>query len=438
VLKLHVVRGDGVDYHLADLGHDGALAVEGPGVAGESPGEWAGRGSDALGLRGAVRRPDLAEVLAGRHPTGGGALRQVQGARPVCGFDLVFAAPKAVSLLHLLAPRELGAAAGSAHTAAVADAVAYLEGAGLGVRRSRGGQVHHLGTTGAVAAGFVHRTSRTLDPHLHSHVVTANVAQGLDGRWSSLDSRRLFLHRRATQAVYDASLRHHLTRSAGVAWRRGATGPWEVVGVDPVLCRLFSQRAASIDESSHRRTGGRGSPGVRRVAYFADRPDKDRDVSSDDLRSAWRRRAASMGIDVNDLVSVVGRAPLAGRGEELRAGDVVEGLVRSGATRGRLTARDHVTAVADAAPQGLDGRDVVRLAGAVGSALGSRRRDDGPGSWSGAIDPVGRVPGVARGPGGDPAGPVRTPPGDGPGRRTGRAPGDGSAPGVRPPLELGR
>ena len=145
-----------------------------------------------------------------------------------------------------------------------------------------------------------------------------------------------------------------------------------------------------------------------------------------------------MGIDVNDLVSVVGWAPQAGRGEELRAGDVVEGLVRSGATRGRLTARDHVTAVADAAPQGLDGRDVVRLAGAVGSALGSRRRDDGPGSWSGAIDPVGRVPGVARGPGGDPAGPVRTPPGDGPGRRTGRAPGDGSAPGVRPPLELGR
>ena len=236
-----MVRAEGVGYYLSDLVPGRA---EGSGVAGESPGEWAGRGSAALGLQGTVDAPDLAGVLAGRDPSGGGTLRQARGTRPVCGFDLVFAAPKAVSILHLLAPRELGAAAGSAHVAAVGDAVGYLEGAGLGVRRTRDGDVRHLATTGAVAAGFVHRTSRALDPHLHTHVVAANVAQGTDGRWSALDSRRLFLHRRAARAVYDASLRHHLGRSAGVAWRRVPSGTWEVSGVDPVLCRLFSRRAA--------------------------------------------------------------------------------------------------------------------------------------------------------------------------------------------------
>ena len=433
VLRLHVVRDDGVDYYLADLAHDGARVVGGPGVAGESPGEWAGRGSAALGLRGAVGAPHLADVLSGRDPDGGGALRQARGSRAVCGFDLVFAAPKAVSLLHLLAPRELGEAAGAAHVAAVADAVHYLEGAGLGVRRSRGGQVHQLGTTGAVAAGFVHRTSRALDPHLHSHVVTSNVAQGLDGRWSSLDSRRMFRHRRATQAVYDASLRHHLTGSAGVAWQRGApSGPWEVVGVDPVLCRLFSQRAASIDESSHRTAGGRGSPGVRRVAYFADRPDKDRNVTFDQLRSVWSRRAASMGLDVNDLVEVVGRAPPSVPGGGIRASEVAEWLDRSPATRRTVTSRDLVAAVADAAPQGLCRAEVARVAGAAGAAGGDLRHDGAPWTADRVAGTVERILGTGPGP------TERVPRAGGTGRREGRDLGDGSDRHDRPSVDLGR
>lgn len=372
MLRLHVVRAEGVGYYLTDLVPGRA---EGSGVAGESPGEWSGRGSAALGLRGAVRAPDLAGVLDGRDPTGGPALRQARGARPVSGFDLVFAAPKAVSLLHLLAPRELAAAAGSAHGAAVADAVGYLESAGLGVRRTRDGDVARLATTGGVAAGFVHRTSRTLDPHLHTHLVVANVAQGVDGRWSALDSRRLFLHRRATQAVYGASLRHALGRSAGVAFERTPSGTWDAVGVDPVLCRLFSQRAASIDEATFRTAGGVGSPGVRRVAYFADRPAKDRQVTVDELRTGWARRAASMGIDTAELVRVVGRAPPRGPADRISGQDVVDGLDRLAATRTTLTTRDLVTVVADAAPHGLVGGEVMGVAGSLEAAA----RGDGRG-----------------------------------------------------------
>ena len=80
-----------------------------------------------------------------------------------------------------------------------------------------------------------------------------------------------------------------------------------MAGVDPVLCRLFSQRTASIDESAHRLSGGRGSTGLRRVAFHADRPAKDRSVTPDELRTAWRRRASSFGLDTRALVSVVGR-----------------------------------------------------------------------------------------------------------------------------------
>ncbi|MAT05701.1 MAG: hypothetical protein CL424_11735, partial [Acidimicrobiaceae bacterium] len=43
---------------------------------------------------------------------------------------------------------------------------------------------------GFVAAQFPHRTSRMGDPHLHWHVLVANTARGIDGRWTALDSLR--------------------------------------------------------------------------------------------------------------------------------------------------------------------------------------------------------------------------------------------------------
>jgi conjugative relaxase-like TrwC/TraI family protein len=294
----------------------------------------------------------------------------------VSGFDLVFAAPKSVSVLHLLAPRELGAATGDAHRAAVSDALDYLEGSGLGVRRSDRGTVHHLATTGAVAAAFVHRTSRALDPHLHTHLVVANVARGVDDRWSALDSRRLFLHRRATRSVYDASLRHHLGRAAGVSWHRTPAGGWEVAGVDPVLCRLFSQRAASIDEAVHRRSGGRGSAAVRRVAFHADRPAKDTAVTADELRDGWRRRASSFGLDTTGLVRVVGRRPPSDPARVIDAEILAGSLARMARDRTTVTDRDLVEAVADAAPYGLDGPRAQRGAAALGAATGPRDAGD--------------------------------------------------------------
>ena len=55
------------------------------------------------------------------------------------------------------------------------------------------------------------------------------------------------------------TLRSATSCPTGSAWRGNGDPPggWEVAGVDPVLHRLFSQRAASIDEHAHR--AGRGA-----------------------------------------------------------------------------------------------------------------------------------------------------------------------------------
>jgi hypothetical protein len=90
VLKLHVVRDGGYRYYVDDLVPGRA---EGTLVAGESPGTWTGAGSASLGLRGTVKAQDFAEVLGGRDPGSGQALRTPRGDRSVFGYDLTFCAP---------------------------------------------------------------------------------------------------------------------------------------------------------------------------------------------------------------------------------------------------------------------------------------------------------------------------------------------------------
>ncbi len=367
VLTIHVVRPGGHHYYVDDLVPGRA---EGSGVAGESPGTWFGAGLSDLGVGGTVVSPVFGEVLEGRDPGSGRSLRTSMGTRGVSGFDLTFCAPKSVSLLHLLAPGELAAQVGRGHLAAVAEAAGYLQRAGLGVRRTRAGQVTQLPTTGLVAGEFVHRTSRALDPHLHTHLVVANVARGVDGRWSTLDGRRMFSHAHATRAIYHARLRMELRDRLGAAWDVPRSGMGDVVGVDPTLRRLFSQRSAAMDEYLAGRVAKRNGPGRTRGAFHATRPDKDRTCTVDSLMGEWKQRAADYGFDLGDLTRVVGR----GRSVEPAGIDpdrVRSGLEELSGRRRTLAHRDVVAVLAAASPQGTRSEVIESAATNVVQAAGA-------------------------------------------------------------------
>ncbi len=357
-----MVRAGRAAYYVGDLVPGRA---DGTGVAGESPGLWTGGGADMLGLRGPVTAAPFGDLLEGRDPLGDRPLRHVPPSRGVAGFDLVFCAPKSVSVLHLLGARELAAAVGSAHHEAVSAAAAHLEREGFGVRRTTGGRVRRVASTGMVAAGFVHRTSRSLDPHLHTHLVAANVAQGVDGLWSTVDSRRLFLYRRAAEGLYHSVLRHALAVGIGAAWVPGPSGRPEVSGVDPVLCRRFSTRAAGIEEQVHRAPGSLG-----RAAFHVDRPEKDGMVTFDEVRADWRRRARDHGIDLGELVRVVGRGRPDGPDARVDHARLGRGLEELAARRSLVTRRDLLAALTEALPQGAPAPAVDRMAAALTEAAG--------------------------------------------------------------------
>ncbi len=347
-------------------------------VAGESPGAWVGSGTSNLGLGGSVESVRFGEVFDGREPGAGRTLRAPRGDRTVAGYDLTFAAPKSVSLLHLLAPREIAEEVGAGHGAAVAEAADYVERTALRVRRTQGDRVT-LPTTGLVAAEFVHRTSRALDPHLHSHLVVANVAQGVDGRWSAVDGRELFAHVRATRGIYHARLRMELSERLGAGWVVRSSGMGDVLGVDPGLRRLFSQRLAGMEEHLAR-TGATPADRHRmQAAFYATRPDKDRTVTVEGLMREWQGRASDFGFDLGDLTGVVGRGRSRRGTEVIRLDTVHRSFEQLPEYRRTLAHRDVVAMIAAATPNGAATRMIESAATRIVESAGPplSRRDAG-------------------------------------------------------------
>jgi conjugative relaxase-like TrwC/TraI family protein len=222
-------------------------------LEGPAPGRWAGAGSQDLELRGPVDESSLHAVLAGYRPGGAQLLERLPATRR-SGFDLILAAPKSVSLLAALGDDQHQVRFRRAHEQAVDSVIGYLERDAVRTRRGDTRQP----TTGLVAAAFGHSRSGAGDPHLHSHVVVANLVHGEDGRWSTLDSRSLYRHARAAGAMYQATLRHHLAEQGlRFEWSVNRNGLGDIVGVPRAAIDAASIRGRQVIQEVESSLAGR-------------------------------------------------------------------------------------------------------------------------------------------------------------------------------------
>jgi conjugative relaxase-like TrwC/TraI family protein len=241
-----------------------------------------------LDLAGAVDAAHFGPLLAGDAPlVGSTQVRPPQ--RRLAALDLTFCAPKSVSLVHALAPAHTADGLKSAHHAAVEDVLDYLERHACVVRRGE----RRDRAEGFVAATFLHRTSRSADPHLHTHAVVVNTAEGPDRRWTALLTPLLFAEVRTASALYHAALRHNVTQQLGLSWGRVIQGRAELAGVDRGVIAAFSRRHLEIQE--RRRRQERLSS---RWAATLTRPPQHGLVDYAALRRAWVERADHVGFDV--------------------------------------------------------------------------------------------------------------------------------------------
>lgn len=272
---------------------------------GEAPGWWAGTAAAVeLGLDGEVGSDDLRAVWSGLDPRSGEQLGPFTN-RKVRGFDLCWRAPKSVSLLYAFGSPEVSRAVREAHDAAVAAAFGYLEANAAATRKGHGG-LQTEPVDGFVASMFRHRTSRTGDPHLHTHVLVANLAKAADGKWRTVDGRLLFTHNKTAGHLYQAHLRHELTWRLGVEWGPVEKGTADIEGIDRSVIWAFSERRQQIVEHMDR-TGFRTARAAQ-IATLETRPDKTTPAEGT-IHDVWAAKAAEVGFDPTDLVDVVGRRP---------------------------------------------------------------------------------------------------------------------------------
>jgi hypothetical protein len=223
VLRLLPRRSNDVTYFTNDAAHElDGLRAGGPG--------WWLRG------HGDTRDPrDVARVL------------ETTDRAQVCGYDLVVAAPRPISILVAIDPEHARGVL-DAHRASVRCAVDYLEARALVVRDRRGGGDDDVPARWANVVSFTHGLNRHGEPHLHDHVL---VGARPEGQRTVLDSRALYAHATAADALYRASLRHELAkRTPWSAWR-SFEGVERVVGLDEGYRAIWSGHHRDRGEKLH-------------------------------------------------------------------------------------------------------------------------------------------------------------------------------------------
>jgi conjugative relaxase-like TrwC/TraI family protein len=223
----------------------------------------------------------------------------------VQAFDHCFSSPKSVSLLAGGGGDQLCKQVAEARADALGVGVGYLERHGIGVRRDHNGTDRYQATGGLLGVAFEHRLSRSGDPQFHTHVLVQNAAKGPDGRWTALDSDRLYAHLMAADHLYLAAERAALTERLGVRWGPvdARSGAAEIVGLDDRrLIERFSKRSEEIDQW----LAEQGLSGIKAssAAAVATRAPKDHSDSEQSVYQRWVRELAEQGMGERQLDAV--------------------------------------------------------------------------------------------------------------------------------------
>lgn len=242
----------------------------------------------------------------------------------ICGYDVVVAAPRSTSILVALDAERAGGVV-AAHRASVSAALSYLEDRAVVVRGRDGGREYETGAQWDSVVSFTHGLNRHGEPHLHDHVLVGARPRDVA---TVLDSRALFAHARAADALYRSSLRHELAQRTPWSSWRSFQGVEHVVGVDEGYRALWGGHHRDRGEKLH--------------------------WSRADALNAWARDLANFSPVGVDWTPSTER----GRLDEHRFAGALEGRLD-------VSRRYAVSAWADATPWGQDSRDTTRSVDAL-------------------------------------------------------------------------
>ncbi|MBI3813344.1 MAG: relaxase domain-containing protein [Nitrospinae bacterium] len=152
-------------------------------------GEWQGKGAEALGLSGEIKKEDFLNLIEGKDTQGNELVAANSQGEHRAGVDLTFSASKTVSITcEVLGDERVK----EAHDAAVQKTLSYVEKHFSQCRVTEDKITERVDTGNLIIAKFNHNTSRELDPQVHAHAVIMNITQRENGQWRALSNEKLF------------------------------------------------------------------------------------------------------------------------------------------------------------------------------------------------------------------------------------------------------
>jgi conjugative relaxase-like TrwC/TraI family protein len=218
-----------------------------------------------LGLAERPAPEQIAALGAGLHPVTHEELVASRTDGRVAYWDVVYSAPKSVSV-------EFAAAAATGDRRRCSELIEDLQGAAatgvatfaellpLARRGARGAEPMRATP---ICLFNVHSAARPVrgqaapDPHLHVHMRVLNLAKGDDGRWSAINGRVIYHNIRSLNGLIEGELGSRL-RARGyetVGAEHGQRRPWqsfELARVPEPLRDAMSQRQALVEQLAQR------------------------------------------------------------------------------------------------------------------------------------------------------------------------------------------
>src|SRR2546426_994121 len=277
-------------------------------------GDWLGQGAEKLGLSSRVAAEDFLALCENKHPQTGKRLTprlklfrsdgETVTANRRIFYDFTFSPPKSVSIVALVGEDQRIV---EAHHRAVNVAVREFEHfAATRVRRNAANSSRMTGNI--VAARFTHETSRSLDPHLHTHVIVFNATfDEQEERWKALQNYEMLCARKFIENLYYHELAKDLQRFGYSIYNR-PRGDFQIEGVSEELCDRFSKRHQQINEALDEllvrkpELAGANAKDLREHLAAAERSRKMRDLSSSQLTALWDAQISAE--DKRDLGSL--------------------------------------------------------------------------------------------------------------------------------------
>src|SRR5699024_333672 len=227
------------------------------------------------------------------------------------GGDMGLDLPKSFSAFYGLGDESLNRLVEDIFMESVRETVAAAEqwvAYGMSGHHGNGQTAEVLDTSGLMGTITLHRTARPVngevgDPHLHAHVMLANMVLCSDGKWRTVAAggRDFFRHIGALGSFVEARMRAKLRDRLGLAYMRDErTRAWELDPVGPEQRAPFSRRSAQILDAA-----GKDAPSAQSRVVAAQLAEDKQDLAPTDVRAQWRQRALDAGIDPDELVAAV-------------------------------------------------------------------------------------------------------------------------------------